>query len=629
MKKLILGLFVLISITAKAQTSFKLSVTANTIELINSVTNVTKFKAVNVGSVIFTQHPTTPAYSSFTITSQGSVNTFSYGQITLVSYSGGAYAAPVSETALLTNIKNIAVVPSAGGGGGGGGDASAANQTTQLLTMTDGTQKTQITNGTIDAALTNGATAAVTAQNALVTQISPNSPDGKSMIIESGLMGTGSVTTTANLLNASSTSLASDLTNSTYGGVINTHQMARSISAYVKFDAAATGGAIIVVGSNDNSNYKILPFWAGTATQNMTYGYTYTVSGANHYFKFNTSFRYVKLYVNSNITGVTDVSCFSVVSPFELNEKTNNLSDGITSVAIKAAVTSATSNDGSLVTQESPNTQNGSSFTVTGNTAHTTAGIFGTGANLLAGTLNNASSTNLSTYGTLVNTGANSKQWNSFVTQINTNASVTGGTVVFEGSNDGTTFKPLFISVDGALPTYLPVTLAASSAIMVSGNCDYKFINIRLATLTGGGASVGGVTNFSSTKVNLNNNPITLASTYAAFTDKAITVTERRETAVFGTNTPTVDEITTNGNTITTTNVIFLSIENMSTTTDATFSYGGRSYTLGYKGNPTGIPTYYSFDANYDAASKKYSPLANLVVSGLLSSVYVSKTFAQ
>jgi hypothetical protein len=97
----------------------------------------------------------------------------------------------------------------------------------------------------------------------------------------------------------------------------------------VKFNAVPSGGSIIVVGSNDNSNYKVLPFWAGTATQNMTYGFTYTVTGsADHYFKFNTPFRYIKLYVNSNVTGVTDVSSFSVLSPLELTEKTSNISNG-------------------------------------------------------------------------------------------------------------------------------------------------------------------------------------------------------------------------------------------------------------------------------------------------------------
>jgi hypothetical protein len=372
--------------------------------------------------------------------------------------------------------------------------------------------------------------------------ISPNSPDGKTIWVSSGGMGTGSVTTTANLLNASSTSFESDLNNITYGGN-NGRQMARSISSQVTFTGTPSAGTIIVVGSNDNSTYKVIPFWAGNATQNMTYGFTYNVAGSTtHFFEFNTPYRFVKLYVNTTVTGATDVLCASTVSPFEISRKTININDGTTNVAIKAAVTAATSNDGSLVTQENPNTQSGANFTVTGNAAHTTAGAIGTGANLIAATLNSGAQTNLITYGTVVNTSANSKQWNSFVTQVNCNASVTSGTVIFEGSNDGVTtnYKPIYVSVNGAAPTSAPVALTAGAVIMVSGNVDYKFINFRLATIAGAGAAVGGITNFSAQK-------ISFSSASGGGTAGDIIAAS---TSVLATNTAQSVQLNPNGNTV-------------------------------------------------------------------------------
>jgi hypothetical protein len=424
--------------------------------------------------------------------------------------------------------------------------------------QTDGTQKTKITDSGNDVSVMNGSTPSSYATNSLVTQIHPASPFGKSLIVESGLMGTGSVTATSNLLNASSTSFTSDLTNPTYGGALD-YQMAKSISSYVKFNSNVTAGSIIVIGSNDNSNYKVIPFWAGTATQNMSYVFTYSITaGTDFYFDFNTPYRYVKLYVNSNIIGATDVSCFSVVNPTEINRKTTNISDGINTVAIKAAITQANSNDGSLVTQENPNTQTGANFTVTGNTAHTTAGVIGIGANLIAATLNSASQTNLNTYGTLVNTSANSKQWNSFVTQINCNASLTGGTVIFEGSNDGitTNYKPILVSVNGATPSLVPVPLTTNSVIMVSGNIDYKFINFRLATISGAGASVGAVHNFNTQK-------ITFASASGSGAAGDIIAAS---TSVLATNTAQSVQLNPNGNTVKIGETVFIqSVGNSST----------------------------------------------------------------
>jgi hypothetical protein len=98
--------------------------------------------------------------------------------------------------------------------------------------------------------------------------------------------------------------------------------------------------------------------------------------------------------------------------------------------------------------------------------------------------------------------------------------------------------------------------------------------------------------------------------------------------ALFGAVVPTVTAYTTNTNTVVTTNVVQLIIENMSTTTAATFTYGGQIFNLGFKGNGS-HPSSYLFNANYDVASQKYSPFAALVVNAGGSSVFVTRNFAQ
>lgn len=99
--------------------------------------------------------------------------------------------------------------------------------------------------------------------------------------------------------------------------------------------------------------------------------------------------------------------------------------------------------------------------------------------------------------------------------------------------------------------------------------------------------------------------------------------------AVFGTTIPTVTAYTTAGNTISTTNCIKVLVENESITTNGTITYGGKIITIGFKGNVSGYSTFYSFDAPYDVASKKYSPFASMVIDALTSNIYVTKIFTQ
>jgi hypothetical protein len=122
---------------------------------------------------------------------------------------------------------------------------------------------------------------------------------------------------------------------------------------------------------------------------------------------------------------------------------------------------------------------------------------------------------------------------------------------------------------------------------------------------------------------------IKASSTAPTITDKALVIDIRPTTAIFGVNTPTVTAITTAGNTITTTNCIKILIENQSTTTNATVTYGGQVFTVGFKGNSAGYSNYYAFDAPYDIASRKYSPFATMVVDANLSNIFLTKIFAQ
>jgi len=122
---------------------------------------------------------------------------------------------------------------------------------------------------------------------------------------------------------------------------------------------------------------------------------------------------------------------------------------------------------------------------------------------------------------------------------------------------------------------------------------------------------------------------IKAASTASTATDKALVIDIRPTTASFGANTPTVTAITTAGNTITTANCIKILIENQSLNTNATVTYGGQVFTVGFKGNSAGYSNYYAFDACYDTASRKYSPFATLVVDAAASNIFLTKIFAQ
>ena len=122
---------------------------------------------------------------------------------------------------------------------------------------------------------------------------------------------------------------------------------------------------------------------------------------------------------------------------------------------------------------------------------------------------------------------------------------------------------------------------------------------------------------------------VTASAVSASNLDLALVVDQRPITATFGSNTPTVTAYNTDANTISTTNCVRIVIENKSTSTDASISYGGQLIQLGKKGNTSGYNTIYQYDAIYDFASKKYSPFPTVIVNALASTVLVTKYFAQ
>lgn len=121
----------------------------------------------------------------------------------------------------------------------------------------------------------------------------------------------------------------------------------------------------------------------------------------------------------------------------------------------------------------------------------------------------------------------------------------------------------------------------------------------------------------------LPNSTITLNGATKGFLVRQIQVTP-----FVGTNIPTVTAYNTNANTVVTTNCTEIVLENMSTTTNATFVYGGQTFTLGFKGNGV-TPSFYNFKAPYNESSFKYSPFATLIVNAVGSSVFLTKYFIQ
>ena len=92
-----------------------------------------------------------------------------------------------------------------------------------------------------------------------------------------------------------------------------------------------------------------------------------------------------------------------------------------------------------------------------------------------------------------------SPSYRSFYCQIIGSAGIASGQVIFEGSNDGTTFNNLVV-YDDALVTGVPIVaafaIAASTNRFFSGKCTYKFIRCRISTVFAGG-TIQAITRFS------------------------------------------------------------------------------------------------------------------------------------
>jgi hypothetical protein len=119
------------------------------------------------------------------------------------------------------------------------------------------------------------------------------------------------------------------------------------------------------------------------------------------------------------------------------------------------------------------------------------------------------------------------------------------------------------------------------------------------------------------------------SGTASTNSDVAQVVVSRPSTALFGSTTPTVTAYNTDANTITTTNCVRIIVENKSTTTDGSISYGGVILPIGKKNNTSGYFTLYTFEAPFDWPSQKYSPLAALIVNAASANIVVTKYFTQ
>jgi hypothetical protein len=89
--------------------------------------------------------------------------------------------------------------------------------------------------------------------------------------------------------------------------------------------------------------------------------------------------------------------------------------------------------------------------------------------------------------------------YRSFYCQVTGNSGITGGAVIFEGSNNNLAYTPLTV-YDDAIFTGTPITgaitIAANTNRFFSGKISYKFIRCRISTAFAGG-TVNALTRFS------------------------------------------------------------------------------------------------------------------------------------
>ncbi|MGL6296764.1 MAG: hypothetical protein ACRC3K_10220 [Plesiomonas sp.] len=120
MKRISIILALLLPLSAAAQTLYRVAINGSTVELINHTTGMSITKLVNISAVDFEPNAT-PGLSKYTVIAPSKTVTFYYQQVSQVSVSGGAFAAPASPEIFNTTMKSVASVPTSAAGGGGGG----------------------------------------------------------------------------------------------------------------------------------------------------------------------------------------------------------------------------------------------------------------------------------------------------------------------------------------------------------------------------------------------------------------------------------------------------------------------------------------------------------------------------
>jgi hypothetical protein len=103
---------------------------------------------------------------------------------------------------------------------------------------------------------------------------------------------------------------------------------------------------------------------------------------AVHFIKFNCPYAYVKVRVNSTITGVTDVTTKSEFSPEILGDANVLISDGVNNLGVNASSTATANTATSITVQESPNSMlNASAMIVIPASNALSTNLFNTTAN--------------------------------------------------------------------------------------------------------------------------------------------------------------------------------------------------------------------------------------------------------
>jgi len=307
------------------------------------------------------------------------------------------------------------------------GAATSANQTTL------GSSTTKINDGTNTAAVKAASTAAAATDPALVVAVSPNN--------------------TVPVSQKASTSASITLQSAAAATGNGTVLTVDGYSAVILTVSGTFVGTVTFEGTEDGTNYSALSaLQLGTntiATSTTTTGlFEVTVAGL-----VNVRAR-VSAYTSGNIT----VTGHAVPVPY---------APKVTSESrLPSALGQAAAASSLPVTLSNENVQD---LYVTGQSAQTA-------------TVNNILTATSGTAATDV------QQYRSFAIQVVSTG--TGGTFIFEGSNDNSNFQtvPVF---NQALATATPITAAitpTASQIIYVGSCSFRYIRLRIATTITGGS---------------------------------------------------------------------------------------------------------------------------------------------